>query len=68
MNKIFTVIIQRVLVFVFIVTANSLSINNSIANALQNPAIVEIAEQNAIDLAVVNMILGPQGPLITPNS
>ncbi len=68
MNNIFTVIIQRVLVFVFMVAAISLAINNSIANALQNPAIVEIAEQNAIDMAVVNLILGPQGPLISPNS
>ncbi len=56
------------LVFVFMVAAISLAINNSIANALQNPAIVEIAEQNAIDMAVVNLILGPQGPLISPNS
>ncbi len=68
MNNIFTVIIQRVLVIVFMVTAISLAINNSIANALQNPAIVEIAEQNAIDMAVINLILGPQGPLISPNS
>ena len=68
MNNIFTVIIQRVLVFVFMVAAISLAINNSIANALQNPAIVQIAEQNAIDIAVVNMILGPQGPLISANS
>ena len=68
MNNIFTVIIQRVLVFVFMVAAISLAINNSIANALQNPAIVEIAEQNAIDMAVINLILGPQGPLISPNS
>ena len=68
MNNIFTVIIQRVLVFVFMVAAISLAINNSIANALQNPAIVEIAEQNAIDMAVVNLILGPQGPLISANS
>jgi len=68
MNNIFTVIIQRVLVFVFMVAAISLAINNSIAYALQNPAIVEIAEQNAIDIAVVNLILGPQGPLISPNS
>lgn len=68
MNNIFTVIIQRVLVFVFMVAAISLAINNSIANALQNPAIVEIAKQNAIDMAVVNLILGPQGPLISANS
>ena len=68
MNNIFTVIIQRVLVFVFMVAAISLAINNSIANALQNPAIVEIAEQNAIDMAVINLILGPQGPLISANS
>jgi hypothetical protein len=68
MNNIFTVIIQRVLVFVIMVVAISLAINNSKANAIQNPAIVEIAEQNAIDIAVINLILGPQGSLISPNS
>lgn len=68
MNNIFTVIIQRILVFVFMVAALTLAINNSIANALQNPAIVQIAKQNDIDMAVVNLILGPQGSLISPNS
>ena len=68
MIKSLTLVIQRLLVFILMVAAVGIAVINNRAEALQNPAIVEIAQNKNIDIAVLHLILGPQGPLISPNS
>ena len=63
-----TITIQRLILTFFVILAFILAYGNTTARASENPAINEIAVSKNLDPMVLELILGPQGALQSPNS
>ena len=68
MDSKLTITLQRGLLIVLVLISFTLAYNNTTARASQNPAITEVAISKKIDPSVLELILGPQGALKSPNS
>ena len=62
------ILFQRFFVFAFSILSITLAINNNRAEAAQNVAVIEATMMDDTDAFVMELILGPQGPLIHSNS
>jgi hypothetical protein len=62
------ILFQRFFVFAFSILSITLAINNNRAEAAQNVAVIEATMMDDTDAFVLELLLGPQGPLIHSNS